>query len=53
MTSLVRCVITLKDPSGALAGKAILRMEKINVQVTLYDPLIERLRYFVARSFSH
>ena len=52
-TSLVRCVITLKDPSGVLAGKAILRMEKINVQVTLYDPLIERLRYFVARSFSH
>ena len=33
-----------------LAGKVILKLEKINVQVTLHDPLVERLRYFVARS---
>ena len=53
MRSLVHYVITLKDPSGVLAGKVILKMEKINVQVTLHDPLIEILRYLVARSFSH
>ena len=49
MTSLDGA-ITLKDPSTALAGKVILKMEKINVQVTLQDPLIERLIYFVATS---
>ena len=43
MTSLDGA-ITLKDPSTALAGKVILKMEKINVQVTLQDPLIERLK---------
>ena len=45
--------ITLKDPSTALAGKVILKMEKINVQVTLQDPLNERLRDFVATCLSH
>ena len=43
MTSLDGA-ITRKDPSTALAGKVILKMEKINVQVTLQDPLIERLK---------
>ena len=52
MTSLDG-VITLKDPSTVLAGKVILKMEKINVQVTLQDSLIERLRYFVATFLSH
>ena len=52
MTSLDGA-ITLKDPSTALAGKVILKMEKINVQVTLQDPLIETLRYFVATSLSN
>ena len=52
MTSLDGA-ITLKDPSTALAGKVILKMEKINVQVTLQDPLIERLIYFVATSLSN
>ena len=41
MTSLDGA-ITLEDPSTALAGKVTLKMEKINVQVTLQDPLIER-----------
>ena len=41
MTSLVQCVITLKDPSGVLAGKVILKVDNINVQVTLQDPLID------------
>ena len=36
-----------------LARKVILKMEKINVQVTLKDPLIETLRYFVATSLSN
>ena len=45
--------ITPKDPSNVLVGKGILKMEKINVQVTLHDLLIETLRYFVARSLSH
>ena len=45
--------ITPKDPSTVLVGKGILKMEKINVQVTLHDLLIETLRYFVATSFSH
>ena len=52
MTSLDGA-ITLKDPSTALAGKVILKMEKINVQVTLQDPLIERLIYLVATSLSN
>ena len=52
MTSLDG-VITLKDPSTVLAGKVILKMEKINVQVTLQDSLIKRLRYFVATFLSH
>ena len=52
MTSLDGA-ITLKDPSTALAGKVILKMEKITVQVTLQDPLIERLIYFVATSLSN
>ena len=52
MTSLDGA-ITLKDPSTVLARKAILMMEKINVQVSLQDPLIERLRYFVATFLSH
>ena len=53
MTSLDGA-ITRKDPSTALAGKVILKMEKINVQVTLQDPLIERLIYrFVATSLSY
>ena len=53
MTSLDGA-ITLKDPSTALAGKVILKVEKINVQVTLQDPLNERLREFVATTcFSH
>ena len=52
MTSLDGAII-LKDPSTALAGKVILKMEKINVQVTLQDPLNERLRDFVATCFSH
>ena len=45
--------ITPKDPSTVLVGKGILKMEKINVQVTLQDLLIETLRYFVATSLSH
>ena len=53
MTSLAKCAITLEDPSGVLARKVILKMEKINVQVTLQDPLIETLRYFVATFLSH
>ena len=53
MTSLAKCAITLCDPSGVLARKVILKMEKINVQVTLQDPLIETLRYFVATFLSH
>ena len=52
MTSLDG-VITLKDPSTVLAGKVILEMEKINVQVTLQDSLIEKLKYFVATFLSH
>ena len=36
-----------------LARKVILKMEKINVKVTLQDPLIETLRYFVATFLSH
>ena len=51
VTSVVQCAITLKDPSDVLAWKVILKMEKINVQVTLQDPLIERLRYIVPRLF--
>ena len=53
MTSLVHCVLTLWDPSDVLAGKVILEMEKMNVQVTLQDPFMETLRYFVATSLSH
>ena len=45
--------ITPKDPSNVLARMGILKMETINVQVTLQDLLIETLRYFVARSLSH
>ena len=44
MTSLVGA-ITLLDPLDVLAGKVILKMEKINAQVTLSNPLIETLRY--------
>ena len=51
--TLLDGAITLKDPSTALAGKVILKMKKINVQVTLQDLLIETLRYFVATSLSH
>ena len=52
MTSLVPCAITLKDPSGVFARQVILKMEKINVKVTLQDPLIETLRYFVVTFLS-
>ena len=45
--------ITPKDPSNVLASMGILKMEKINVQVTLQDLLIETLRYFVATCLSH
>ena len=38
VTSEVQCAITLKDPSDVLAGKVILKMEKIHVQVTLEIP---------------
>ena len=38
VTSLLQCVITLKDPSDVLARKVILKMEKINVQVTPQIP---------------
>ena len=54
VTSLVHSAITLKDPSGVVAGKVILKREdSIYVQVTFQDPLIEALRYFVATSLSH
>ena len=54
VTSLFHCAITLKDPSGVVAGKVILkRADSIYVQVTSQDPLIETLRYFVATSLSH
>ena len=53
VTSLLVGAITPKDPSNVLASMGILKMEKINVQVTLHDLLIETLRYFVARSLSH
>ena len=36
-----------------LARKVILKMEKINVQVTFQDPLIETLTYFLAMFLSH
>ena len=52
MTSL-NGAITLLDPLDVFARKVILKMEKINVQVTLSNPLIETLRYFVATSLSH
>ena len=35
VTSLVPFAITLKDPSGVFAGEVFLKMENINVQVTL------------------
>ena len=38
VTSVVQCAITLKDPSDVLAGKVILKMEKIHVQVALEIP---------------
>ena len=38
VTSVVQCAITLKDPTDVLAGKVILKMEKIHVQVTLEIP---------------
>ena len=41
MRSLVQCVITLKDPSDVFAGMVILKVDNINVQVTLPDPLID------------
>ena len=41
MTSLVQCVITLKAPSDVFAGMVILKVDNINVQVTLQDPLID------------
>ena len=41
MTSLVQCVITLKDPSDVFVGMVILKVDNINVQVTLQDPLID------------
>ena len=50
MTSLVGA-ITLLDPLDVLAGKVILKMEKINAQVTLSNPLIETLRYSYPRLF--
>ena len=53
VTSPLAIAITPKDPSNVLARKDILKMEKINVQVTLQDLLIETLRYFVATSLSH
>ena len=54
MTSLVHSAITLKDPSGVVAGKVILkRADSIYVQVTSQDPLIETLIYFVTTSLSH
>ena len=34
MTSLVPCATTLWDPSGVVARKVILKVKKINVQVT-------------------
>ena len=43
MTSL-DCAITLWDPLDVLARRVILKMEKINVQVTLSNPLIETLK---------
>ena len=52
MTSLVGA-ITLLDPLDVLAGKVILKMEKINAQVTLSNPLIETLRYFITTSLSN
>ena len=51
MTSLDG-VITLKDPSTVLAGKVILKVEKINVQVTLQDSLIERRSHLSFTSIS-
>ena len=53
VTSPLAIAITPKDPSNVLARKGILKMEKISVQVTLQDLLIETLRYFVATSLSH
>ena len=54
VTSLVHSAITLKDPSGVVAGKVILkRADSIYVQVTSQDPLIETLIYFVTTSLSH
>ena len=41
MTSLVQCVITLKDPSDVFAGMVIIKVDDKNVQVTLQDPLID------------
>ena len=38
VTSLVHCAITLSDPLDVLAMKVILKMEKINVQVTPQIP---------------
>ena len=42
VTSPFQCVITLKDPSDVLAGMVILKVDNINVQVTLQDPLIDK-----------
>ena len=53
VTSPLAIAITPNDPSNVLARKGILKMEKISVQVTLHDLLIETLRYFVATSLSH
>ena len=54
VTPLVHSAITLKDPSGVVARKVILKREdSICVQVRSQDPLIETLRYFVATSLSH
>ena len=52
MTSLVGA-ITLLDPLDVLARKVILKLKKINVQVTLSNPLIETLRYFITTSLSN
>ena len=53
VTSPLVGAITPKDPSNVLASMGILKMEKINVQVTLQDLLIETLRYFIATCLSH
>ena len=52
MTSLVGA-ITLLVPLDVLARKVILKLKKINVQVTLSNPLFETLRYFITTSLSN